>query len=163
MSISVSVMGFKGALSGSQAEEMANMRIPYGNDEEVCRLFQSAGAIGRLLEEQGGEWAIIASRGGSAAQLIYIQFVTVAILGVIAFFAGPLLAQLILVILAAVGPQAAILNAPDITSDGGGATARVCLIDERCDAIAGLEGHVGDGVGAAGDAAQGVGVNGDFL
>lgn len=82
----------------------------------VLMLYNVVTTTALILEQQSGEWAMIASRGGSTSQLVFIQFMTVAVLCLIAFLLGPLLAQIILLILAALGPQAEILAAPDITS-----------------------------------------------
>lgn len=62
------------------------------------------------LQQQMGEWAMFASRGGSRTQLLAIQFVTVGLLNLVAVIFGPLLALGLLFFLTLVGPQAAIVD-----------------------------------------------------
>ncbi|GAB4529017.1 MAG: hypothetical protein OHK0046_48560 [Anaerolineae bacterium] len=87
----------------------------------VLMLYNLVTTVALILEQQGEEWAAIASRGGSVRQLVQIQFMTVALLGVVAFVLGPLIAQGIMVILEAFGPQAAILNPQDLGAIPGNA------------------------------------------
>lgn len=77
----------------------------------VLMLYNIVTTASLILEQQGEEWAMISSRGGSNFQLVLIQFLTVAILGIIAAFIAPFLAYGILLLLSFVGPQAEILEA----------------------------------------------------
>ena len=63
-----------------------------------------------ILEQQNAEWAMFASRGGSVAQLIGIQFISTGVLALIAGLLGVPVAYLILLILSVIGPQSAILT-----------------------------------------------------
>jgi ABC-type antimicrobial peptide transport system permease subunit len=64
-----------------------------------------------ILEQQGEEWAMIASRGGSNVQMVWIQFVTMLLLGLVSFVIGLGFAYGLLLLLSFVGPQAAIMDA----------------------------------------------------
>lgn len=63
-----------------------------------------------ILEQQSQEWSMMASRGGSYFQLVYIQFLTVLVLGIIAAVVGAFVAYIIMIILAIIGPYAAIID-----------------------------------------------------
>jgi hypothetical protein len=77
----------------------------------VLMLYNIATTATLILEQQGEEWAMISSRGGSNIQLVLIQFFTVSILGIIAAILAPFLAYGILLLLSYAGPQAEILEA----------------------------------------------------
>lgn len=76
----------------------------------VLMLYHLVTTVALVLEQQATEWAAITSRGGSLAQLIGMQFVTMAALGLVGFVAGPLIAQGILLALERVGPLALTLD-----------------------------------------------------
>lgn len=76
----------------------------------VLMLYNMMTITALIQEQQMQEWALFASRGGSALQLVGIQFVTVGLLNLGAVLVGPLLALGLLAFLTQVGPQAAILD-----------------------------------------------------
>lgn len=82
----------------------------------VLMLYNIYTTASLILEQQGQEWAMIASRGASNRQLIWIQFLTVLIMGIIAFAVAPIMAYTIMLILSFVGPQAPILELVHISS-----------------------------------------------
>lgn len=73
-------------------------------------LYNIVTTVNLILEQQRTEWAVMSSRGGSTAQLMAVHALTMAVVCVLATLAGPLLAYALLVLLATVGPQAAILD-----------------------------------------------------
>jgi ABC-type antimicrobial peptide transport system permease subunit len=82
----------------------------------VLMLYNITTTASLILEQQGEEWAMISSRGGSTFQLVLIQFFTVSLLGLVAAVLAPFLAYGILLILSFVGPQAEILEAERLGS-----------------------------------------------
>ncbi len=89
----------------------------------LLMLLQLMTTVALILEQESLEWASITSRGGSLSQLIWMQATTVALLGVVAFVVGLMLAPLALLVLEHVGPLAAItgdaplaLETPPISS-----------------------------------------------
>lgn len=80
----------------------------------VLMLYNLVTTSGLILEQQSAEWSAISARGGGIIQLVGMQFITASVLGAIAALLGPIIARLILLILAAVGPQSEILE--DVTS-----------------------------------------------
>ncbi|MBN1565544.1 MAG: hypothetical protein JXA10_16995, partial [Anaerolineae bacterium] len=66
--------------------------------------------VALVLAQQGPEWSAIVSRGGSAAQLVGLQAVTVGTLGLIGIAAGPLLSLVFMRVMAHFGPLAAALG-----------------------------------------------------
>lgn len=82
----------------------------------VLMLYNLVTIANLILERQREEWALLASRGGSALQLTRIQFLTIAILALFAALAGPLVAAGIVLLLTVIGPQAGILEARHIGS-----------------------------------------------
>lgn len=73
-------------------------------------LYNLITTVALILEQQGREWAMMASRGASTRQLTQIQLMTVIILGLIAFVLGPVIAQGALLLLTVIGPQAVFLE-----------------------------------------------------
>ncbi|MEM9954603.1 MAG: ABC transporter permease [Chloroflexota bacterium] len=69
-----------------------------------------------IQDQQMQEWAMFASRGSSRRQLLFIQFVTVGILNIMAILLGPLLAYGLLVVLSFVGPQANVIELRHISN-----------------------------------------------
>jgi hypothetical protein len=76
----------------------------------VLMLYHLVTTVALVLEQQSTEWASISSRGGSIAQLIGMQFFTMAVLGLIGFIVGPFISQGILLLLERVGPLARTLD-----------------------------------------------------
>lgn len=72
----------------------------------IMMLYHLVSTVNLVLEQQMGEWASMSSRGASTRQLVLLQAQTMLLIGVFGFIVGPLLAFVILVILAAVGPMA---------------------------------------------------------
>ncbi len=83
----------------------------------VVMLYHLATTVALVLEQQGVEWASIASRGGSVAQLIGMQALTMSAPGAISMIAGPFIAEAMLLLLARVGPLAQALG--DARPGGG--------------------------------------------
>ncbi|NPV66381.1 MAG: FtsX-like permease family protein [Anaerolineae bacterium] len=75
----------------------------------VLMLYHLVTTVALVLEQQNAEWASIASRGGSVAQLIGMQALTMGMLGAIGMVAGPFIAQGMLLLLGRVGPLARVL------------------------------------------------------
>jgi len=76
----------------------------------VLMLYHLVTTVALVLEQQSTEWASIASRGGSVAQLIGMQALTMGALGAIGLLAGPFIAQAMLLLLERVGPLARALQ-----------------------------------------------------
>lgn len=89
----------------------------------VLMLYHLATTVTLVLEQQSTEWAAIASRGGSVAQLIGMQVLTMGVLGAIGLVAGPFIAQGMLHLLERVGPLARALQGA--TPGAGSLPARV--------------------------------------
>jgi len=73
-------------------------------------LYNLVTTISLILEQQSQEWATIASRGGSHSQLMQIHGLSMLALCVVAALLGPLIAQVILLILSVIGPQAEVID-----------------------------------------------------
>ncbi|MGJ3239905.1 MAG: FtsX-like permease family protein [Anaerolineae bacterium] len=80
----------------------------------VLMLYTIVATASLILEQQGEEWSMMASRGASHLQLIGMQSLTVLILGAIAALSGPIIAYVMMVILALVGPFSGIIAISDL-------------------------------------------------
>jgi len=80
----------------------------------VLMLYNIVATSSLILEQQSEEWSMMASRGAGHFQLLYVQFLTALMLAIIAALIGPFIAYLIMMILATVGPYAAIIDVSKI-------------------------------------------------
>lgn len=76
----------------------------------VLMFYHLVTTVALVLEQQNAEWAAMASRGGSVAQLIGMQALTMGVLGAIGLVAGPFMARGMLLALERVGPLARALQ-----------------------------------------------------
>ena len=76
----------------------------------ILMLYHLVTTVALVLEQQGGEWAAISSRGGSVWQLIGMQLFTVSILAAVGMVVGPFIAQGILLLMERIGPLARTLQ-----------------------------------------------------
>lgn len=81
----------------------------------VLMLYQLVTTVAMILEQDGAEWATLASRGGSTFQLVTMQAITMAVVGIGAFVIGLPLALLLTWFLTRFGPLAEILSASTVT------------------------------------------------
>ncbi|MCC7209210.1 MAG: ABC transporter permease, partial [Anaerolineae bacterium] len=82
----------------------------------ILMLYHLVATSSLVLEQSAGEWALLASRGASIAQLVRLQAISMGALAVCAAAAGPFLAAILLQIMVRIGPLA-------IAGQSGGALA----------------------------------------
>ncbi|MFN8528820.1 MAG: ABC transporter permease [Anaerolineae bacterium] len=81
----------------------------------VLMLYQLVTTVAMILEQDGAEWATLASRGGSTFQLVSMQAITMAVVGAAAFVIGLPLALVLTGFLTRFGPLAQILSASTVS------------------------------------------------
>jgi ABC-type antimicrobial peptide transport system permease subunit len=95
----------------------------------ILMLYHLVTTVALVLEQQTAEWASMTSRGASILQLIALQGLSMALLGLIGFVAGPFLAVLLLDVLTQIGPLST-------TTSGTGPIGRIPDVTFRLSAIA---------------------------
>ena len=104
--------GYTGLISGygDRVQEAEGPIVFLSGAVLILLLYHLVTTVSLVLQQQGKEWSTLTARGGSTGQLFVMQFVTIAILGVLSFGAAFGISRLFLFFMEEFGPLSDVLG-----------------------------------------------------